>query len=193
MNKKEGPLFSIYHPGHITGEELKNISDTLDDRHTTIGTEGNAWNNEMNGVLGFSKVVNIKSFSVMCIVGAVYASTTLKVYVSADGENFYYSKGLTDSLTPNTYPDVPVWDSTVNYKTGDMVSYTVDTTESIYTALRSNKDKTPTNTDYWNLTYENIGTDYPQVFTNGARTAAKYVQLQSTNDVRATVTILAKP
>lgn len=193
MGNREGPLHSKSHPGYVTGEELKQISDELESRYKLVGKEGNAWYNEQTGENGFSKKIDLRSHAHFAIMGVVDGDTTINVYLSQDGINFYYSSKITDNLQLDTFPDVPVWDKSTNYDEGDMVEYTIDDVVNIYTAIRDNRNKEPTNERYWELSHEDVEDSYPHVFSTGETTAARYIQLQSTNDVLATVTIVAKP
>ena len=66
--------------------EVRQINETPE-----IGTEGNAWNNELTGANGESAVVDTRYTSVVDIAGVVDGPTNIEVLKSQDGTNFYFS------------------------------------------------------------------------------------------------------
>ena len=161
-----------------------------------IGEEGNAWKDEQTGKEGFSKVVDTENLAHFAILGQVDGDTDINVWISQNGINFYFSQELTDEITMQDIPDAPEWEDDTNYKVGDLVEHEVEGTKNIYSAIRSHKssnDNQPPDENTWELVFEDIEGDYPEVWHIQSTLAARYIQLQSTNNVTATATIVAKP
>lgn len=73
---------------------------------SNLGYEGNAWNNEMTGTEGLSNIIDVETYPYISIFGKVSDNTTIALYVSADGTNFYFSENLTTTAPPGAagYP-----------------------------------------------------------------------------------------
>lgn len=62
------------------------------------GIEGNVWNDTFTGIDTPSNVVDTKNFPHLSIMGGTSGATTLSVYVSQDGTNFYLCEDLTTKI-----------------------------------------------------------------------------------------------
>ena len=162
-----------------------------------VGKEGNAWDNEKTGEKGFSKGVDLKASSNVSIFGVIDAQSEMSVFVSQDGIHYYYCHTISQTLSPEPPPARPEWSSGVDYAEGDIVKYTPDDTEFLYICIqdhKSNPSRTPTNQNYWLECQENnTEGEFPKEFHTFETIGARYVKLQSENDVTATVTVVGKP
>ena len=163
-----------------------------------IGEEGNAWNDENTGEGGISKVVDIENLANICIMGVVHGGTDLKIYTSTDKVKFYYDHVLSQEFVSEEIPEVPDWESSTNYKVGDMVGYEYEGINNIYTCIENHRSGNNFEDDEgkWDLTYEDVDPeDKPEEFTFHIKdeVVGRYIQIQSANNVRATATIIAKP
>lgn len=162
-----------------------------------IGEEGNLWNDEQTGDNGFSKVVDTENLSNINIMGVLYGDTSLNIYFSVNEKRFYYDPNLSQEFVSEEIPEVPPWETRTQYRVGDMVEYEYDGSLNIYTCNdRHRSDDTfEEDEEKWDLTFENIDSNTIEEFSFyiGNIVGGRYIQLQSTNDVRATATLIAKP
>ncbi len=75
--------------------------------HKKISEPNNAWDNEQTGVNGFSKIVDTRNLPHLSIFGRISATTTIAVYVSEDGVDFYYCGRITETIVPQPGPPQP--------------------------------------------------------------------------------------
>lgn len=168
----------LNHTSHIRGYDQLN--------HWSVGEHGNAWNNEMTGVGGTSRIIRTYGMPFLSIMGEIYGATTLYFSTSQDGIHFYYCNVITATIIP-VQPPAPAWASGVTYAVGDEVTFGGDRYECILGHV-SNTPRQPPNPTYWLI----VPATYPQQFHIFPQVGAEYVRLRSSNNVRATVTIAAK-
>jgi len=165
--------------------------------YSNVGYNGNAWGDEETGIDGFSRIVDTKNCPHVAFMVAVSDLTVVSCWLSQDGMDWYYSEDISDELTPEEPPDYPDWsDDSVEYYEGDIVSHSDDDWVCIKDH-KSNSNREPGTTGggiYWEE-YEIVDdpeVDYPQFVALTTTLPARFVRLQSSNDVTATASIIAK-
>jgi hypothetical protein len=65
-----------------------------------IFTQGNAWDNEMTGELGFSEIIDTQDYPYLSIMGEIFDDTRIFFYASNNGLNFYYCDRISATIKP---------------------------------------------------------------------------------------------
>ncbi len=66
----------------------------------SFGEHGNAWDDELTGVGGFSKIVDTRDMAHISIMGEIDADTEIGFWASQDGVHFYFCARITETIGP---------------------------------------------------------------------------------------------
>lgn len=152
-----------------------------------IGEHGNAWDNELVNELEFSNPVDTKNLPHISIFGQVQTDTTIYIYLSADGENWFVSPEIIIEPDPALKP--PQWQKDTLYYEDTLVFDEGEIYQALETHTSTNQNRPPS--DKWQL-YEEEN-DLPKTFHFHSSGATRFIKLRSSDETIITATICAKP